>query len=95
MKKLLFSVFFIFLTLSTANAVTEEALPVACEKSKIVFEQLKAKKFKPVMIGNTKQITTMVFINTDKDMVVSVTLKVENEYMTCIFIAGENSAELF
>lgn len=94
MKKLLLSLFFIFLTIP-ANAVTEEALPVVCDKSKLVFDQLKAKQFQPVLMGSTDKMTTMVFVNKNRDMVVSVSIKVESEYMTCIFIAGEKNAELF
>lgn len=94
MKKLLLSLFFIFLAIP-ANAVTEEALPVACDKSKLVFDQLKAKQFQPVMMGSTKLMTTMIFVNPNKDMVVSISVKVEDEYQTCIFIGGEKNAELF
>lgn len=93
MKNLLFCLFFILFAIP-ANAVTTEAFPVVCDKSKLVFEQLKASQYKPVMMGNVKAMTTLIFVNPSRDMVITMSIKVDTEHMTCIFIAGEGNAEL-
>lgn len=94
--KAAFSAFLcIFLAFFPAMAFTEDRLPVACDSTKKVLEQIKKKQFELVLMGEVDQVQTMIFINPENDMVVAVVVQVEQKSTTCIFIAGEKNTTLF
>ena len=74
-------------------AVKPEALPVFCDDTSKVFDQLKIKKFKPVIIGNVEKLYSVIMVNDSKDMVMTFTMQHEGKATTCIFIGGAGNTD--
>ena len=52
MKKLVLALVLLLLSVKPVIAATEDALPVFCDDTKKVFEQLKSKRFSPIVMGS-------------------------------------------
>ena len=93
MKKLGLALVLLFLMVKPAIAATMDALPVYCDSTKIVFEQLKGRKFRPVLMGNVEKLYTIIMVNDQKDMAITFTLNHEGKNMTCIFVGADKNTE--
>jgi hypothetical protein len=80
---------------SIAHAQLDENAPMMCDESKKVFDLLKKKKFFPVLLGETDNVQTAVFLNTDKDMIIALTSEEKGRHITCVFVGGEKNTQIF
>lgn len=64
-------------------------IPTLCGPAKELFGSMKTNKYKPVIVNEANQRTFVVFINKDKNVVVTVTVGP----LTCI-LADEESADI-
>lgn len=95
MRAAIFAFLFTFFVATHTVAMTEERLPVACDTTKKVLDQLKKKQYSLILMGEVDSMQTMIFLNPENDMVVGVTVQVDGSNTTCIFVAGEKNAVLF
>ena len=95
MKTLFWAFTLIFLLFSPAYALEKDNLPVVCDQSVKIYEALKRKNFQPIAIGEVEHTTTVILVNPDRDMVVAVSVAVNSQQITCIFVGGEKNTEVF
>lgn len=95
MKTLILAFLLAFFPISSILAIEQDNLPVACDSSAKILDALKRKNFQPIAIGEVDQVTTLILVNPDRDMVIAVTVMVNSRQTTCIFIGGEKNTEVF
>mgnify|MGYP003351551244 FL=1 len=78
-----------------ASAESAENAPMVCEESKKVFDLLKKRKFYPVIIGESENMQTAVFLNSDRDMIIALTTEGRGKNITCVFVGGEKNTQIF
>jgi len=80
---------------NSAQAQTAETAPLVCDESKKVFDLLKKRRFYPVIIGESENLQTAIFLNVDRDMIVAITMEESQKHITCIFLGGEKNTQIF
>lgn len=95
MKTAFLTFLFIFCLVASTHAATEDRLPVVCDATKNVLDQIKKKKYELVLMGEVDSMQTMIFVNPDQDMVIAVIVSVNKESTTCIFVGGEKNTIMF
>lgn len=95
MKTLILAFLLVFAWSKPVLALTEDSIPVVCDNSKLVLAQLKGKAYQPVIIGETDKVQTAIFLNTKYELVIAITVKIDDKWTTCIFIGGETNTQTF
>lgn len=95
MKTLFCAFILIFFLFSPAYALERDNLPVVCDQSAKIYDALKRKNFQPIAIGEVEKTTTVVLVNPERDMVIAVSVAVNSQQITCIFVGGEKNTEIF
>lgn len=72
-----------------------DSIPVVYNNTKSVLTQLKYKLYQPFIIGEIEKVQTTVFLNRTYDMVIAVTVNIDGQWTTCIFIGGDKHTQTF
>ena len=94
--KAIFLAFLLAICVANSTAAfTDDRLPVSCYSTNTVLELLKHKQFQLTIMGEVDNVQTLIFINPSNDMVVGLTVTLDQKSTTCIFIAGEKNTIVF
>jgi hypothetical protein len=78
-----------------SNAQPDANAPMMCDESKKLFDLLKKKRFAPVLLGESDNVQTAVFLNADRDMIIAFTSEDKGKHITCLIVGGEKNTHVF